>query len=64
MQFVEAQVDLCRCGLDEREPVVVGGSLVNGPQPGASLRVLEELLVQHHLHIRASQEGPRERARG
>jgi len=46
-----------------RENQWESGSLVNGktrPQPGARLRVLGGLLVQHHLHIRTSQERPRE----
>jgi len=62
MQFVEAPVDLC--GLDEREPVGVRGSLVQGktrPQPGPSLGVLEGLLVQLHL-LKKDQES--QRARG
>jgi len=62
MQFVEAPVDLCWSSLDEREPEVVKGSLVNEKtrrQPGASLGVLEGLLVHPHLHVMTAQEGPR-----
>jgi len=50
MQFAEAPVDLWWCCLDEREPVWIRGSLVNGktrPQPGTSF-------AQPHLHIRIS----------
>jgi len=43
-------------GHDEREPVVVRGSLVNGktrPQPaGTSLVVLEGLLAQPMVNVR------------